>query len=84
MRRVLPIWLLLLTSCGSDLDSVPRVTPQELHDALGRLEAMAVDVRSAQAYQLGHIKGAALVPLSEVEVLADDLPRDRRLVTYCS
>ena len=85
MLRAIPLAaLLLLAGCGSGLGSVRRVSPQELHDALAQMRAIAVDVRGASSYQLGHIKGAASVPLDEIDERAGALPRDRLIVTYCA
>jgi rhodanese-related sulfurtransferase len=83
-RSGLLILLPLLGGCGADLDSVRRVTPQELHDALAQLTAVAVDVRGTSSYKQGHIKGAADIPLSDIDERAGALPRERLIVTYCS
>jgi rhodanese-related sulfurtransferase len=44
-----------------------------------------VDVRSADAYKIGHIKGSINLPLDKIQA-GDykDLPRDKRIITYCS
>ncbi|MEA2205989.1 MAG: hypothetical protein QOE77_2765 [Blastocatellia bacterium] len=65
-------------------DGARRITPVELRDALAKGEAVVYDVRSEMAYKEGHIKGAHLLPLTEVVSKAGDLPRDKLIVTYCS
>jgi rhodanese-related sulfurtransferase len=65
-------------------DGVRRVTVAELNEALGKGEAVAVDVRGSVDYDLGHIKGARSVPLGLIAEQADELPRDKLLVTYCA
>lgn len=84
MRRSVLLIPLFLSGCGADLSSVRRVSPQELHDALAQMRALAVDVRGASSYTAGHIKGAASVPLDQIDERAGALPRDRLIVTYCS
>ena len=76
--------LLALGGCGPDLDSVPRISVQELHRALQMDEAVVVDVRSRGSYDAGHIKGAVSMPLSEITGLSSALPRDRLIATYCT
>ena len=75
---------LLLAACGSELDAVPLVTVQQLHDAMNQQHALAIDVRTRDAFKLCHIKGAAHIPLSEIAARASELPTGRKLVTYCS
>ena len=65
-------------------DGVRRVTVSELNEALGKGEAVAVDVRGSVDYELGHIKGARSVPLGLFAERAKELPRDKLIVTYCA
>lgn len=65
-------------------DGVKRVTTFELRDALDRGQAVVVDVRPAQAYSTGHIKGSISIPLEQVATRLSELPRDKMIVTYCS
>jgi rhodanese-related sulfurtransferase/rubrerythrin len=45
---------------------------------------LIIDVRQASEYEDGHIPGAKLMPLSEVETRLFTLPPDRDLIFYCS
>lgn len=42
-----------------------------------------LDVREAHEYRAGHIAGAKLVPLGELNGRLDDLPRDREILVAC-
>lgn len=42
-----------------------------------------LDVRPMQEYQAGHIPGAISVPLNELELRLNDLPRDQEIVACC-
>jgi rhodanese-related sulfurtransferase len=44
---------------------------------------LLLDVRARDAFAKAHIQGAVNVPLPELADLADQLPRDKELVTYC-
>ena len=45
---------------------------------------LLIDVRQPLEYERGHIPGAKLVPLMEVEANLFDLPSDRDLIFYCT
>ena len=45
---------------------------------------MLVDVRTPAEFELGHLPGATLIPVSELVERASDLSRARELVLYCS
>lgn len=47
-------------------------------------EYLVIDVRQASEYEEGHIPGAKLMPLSEVETKLFTLPADRDLIFYCA
>ena len=44
---------------------------------------LIIDVRQESEYELGHIPGAQLIPLAEVETRLYSLPTDRDLIFYC-
>jgi hypothetical protein len=65
-------------------DGVRRITTVELRDAMAKGEAVVVDVRSEMAFKEARIKGARLIPVNEVLSKADQLPKDKLIVTYCA
>jgi rhodanese-related sulfurtransferase len=69
-------------SAGSQ---VPRITVEELKKLMADQQVVVVDVRTADAYNIGHIKGSINLPLDKIQA-GDykDLPRDKRIITYCS
>jgi rhodanese-related sulfurtransferase len=67
-----------------DLASVRKVTVNEVRAALEKGEAVVVDVRSPQAYELEHIPGSKLMPFAQVSMRAGELPQDRLIVLYCT
>lgn len=65
-----------------------EVSRADLEDARGANRwladgALALDVREQNEFAEGHIPGALLLPLGDLEGLAATLPRGRPLVTYC-
>lgn len=63
--------------------SVPELAPAEAQPRLAELRV--VDVRGAHEYlgPLGHIEGALLLPLPELESRARELPTGRPLLLVC-
>jgi len=45
---------------------------------------LVIDVRQASEYEAGHIPGAKLMPLPEVETKLFTLPSNRDLIFYCA
>lgn len=67
---------------------VHMTTPEAVHDRLpGALDEglILLDVRTQQEWEGdGHVEGATLIPLSELEARApEDLPKDAEIVVYC-
>ncbi|MGB9180540.1 MAG: rhodanese-like domain-containing protein [Pyrinomonadaceae bacterium] len=65
-------------------DPARRITPVEAKEALDKGEAIVVDVRSEASYEAAHVKGAILIPTTEILSHLDKLPRDKTIITYCS
>lgn|SRR5688572_23779167 len=65
-------------------DGARRVTIDELEALVKEGKAFVVDVRSQDAYDLGHIPGAKLIPLDVIASRTEELPSDKLIVTYCS
>jgi rhodanese-related sulfurtransferase len=83
----------LLATCGAQplparegsAAAVVSISVDDLKAQLDRQETMLVlDVRSAEEYaQDGHIAGATLIPLPELERRVRELPTDRTIVCIC-
>jgi len=65
-------------------DSARRITPEELKSEIAKNDVVIIDVRGEAAYKQGHIKGARLIPATDILAHVDELPRDKMIVTYCS
>jgi len=46
-------------------------------------EFLLLDVRQPEEYEDGHIPGAMLIPLGELEARQKELERDKKIITYC-
>ena len=65
-------------------DNTPRVTTTELDQLMKDGKVVVVDVRNKASYEMGHIRGSVLIPVTEIGTRAKELPRDKMIVTYCS
>lgn len=67
-----------------EMGKVPAVTVAELRD---RLRAdpppFLVDVREPWEFVAGHVPGAQLIPLGELEQRVAEIPRDRPVYAIC-
>lgn len=65
---------------------VDKLYPEELQDMareLGEDKYTLVDVRQPHEYQEGHIPGARLIPLPDLESALEELNRKPHVVFYC-
>ena len=67
-------------------ERITQVTPQEVRDAVGRGEDLAlIDVREPNEWNLGHLPGAVHIPRGVLEsAIETRVPRERRVVLYCA
>ena len=49
----------------------------------GTFDFVLLDTRGPEAFTGGHILGAWCLPPSELDEVAERLPKDKELVTYC-
>jgi 3-mercaptopyruvate sulfurtransferase SseA len=68
----------------SPADNARRITAGELHDLWEKGKVLVVDTRNEPSFKQGHIKGAILIPSNDFAAKANELPRDKMIVTYCT
>ena len=72
------------TATQANSDGVTRISVAETRAALDAGQAVVVDVRDNTAYKSGHIKGSLAIPGDEIANHLDQLPKGKRIITYCS
>ncbi len=66
-------------------DKVPRVTVEETKKLAADAKIVIIDVRGTDAYKISHIKGALDITVNKLESGEfKDLPKDKRIITYCA
>ena len=64
--------------------SSPQHSPQELQAALAApAPPLLLDVREYPEFAAGHLKGARLIPLAEIERRTGELPKNQTIVAMC-
>jgi predicted sulfurtransferase len=67
-----------------NLESARRITAEELHKLWEKDEVLIVDTRNEPSFKQGHIRGSILIPANEFSSRADELPKSKMIVTYCT
>lgn len=66
---------------GADILTIDAM---ELEKQLGEKDPpFVLDVRQPEEYEMGHIQGAILMPLTTLPEHLAEIPKDRRVVVYC-
>ncbi len=68
------------------IDEIKSLSPGEVKTALDKDEKgeyILLDVRQPEEYEAGHIPGATLIPLGELEARESELGRDKKIIAYC-
>ena len=62
--------------------SFEQITPEDAVGLVGQ-GAVLVDVRESEEWNLGRAPQAIHIPLGELAVRLDELPKDRKLIMVC-
>ncbi|MGI8669523.1 MAG: rhodanese-like domain-containing protein [Aridibacter sp.] len=65
-------------------DDAPRISLADAKKDFDAGDAVFIDTRSAIAYKTEHIKGAISVPAGEFEKYYKSVPKDKKIIAYCS
>ena len=71
-------------SVAAPAEEARRVTVEEVQKMLASGKAVIYDTRAKGAYDAEHIKGSLSVPFDQVAAHADEFPKDKTLVFYCT
>lgn len=65
-------------------DDAPRISLADAKAAFDTGGALFIDTRASASYDAEHIKGALNIPMDKLADRIKDLPRDKKIVAYCS
>jgi rhodanese-related sulfurtransferase/uncharacterized membrane protein YphA (DoxX/SURF4 family) len=73
------------SSGSSHASRIIEISVDQAYEAyINDPDLIIVDVRSGSEYESGHIKGALLIPVSQLEERLDEIPQDRPILVYCN
>ena len=61
-----------------------RVGLDETKAAFDNGTALFLDVRGESEFAAGHIPGAVVIPVDDLQMRHDELDREQRILTYCA
>lgn len=64
--------------------TAPRMMIAQLQQQLPLGNVLLLDVRPTMSYSASHAAGAVNIPLEQLQARAAELPRDKRIVAYCT
>jgi rhodanese-related sulfurtransferase len=64
-------------------DDLAPVTLKELRRLLLSGDVTLIDVRPADEYNAGHIPGALSIPVAELKLRLDEIPKRKEVIAYC-
>lgn len=67
-----------------DAHDAPRISLADAKKDFDAGTAVIVDVRDINAYKMEHIKGALHIPISDAAANEDKLPKNKKIIVYCS
>ena len=71
---------------GGFFQKVKSISPDEVREVIknkGADEYCLLDVRQPGEYEQGHLPGAKLIPLAELQYNLDKVKTDRMTIVYC-
>lgn len=70
---------------AAPLQEIPEITVQELHRLMSKAgeDFVLLDVREPMEWEIAHIEGAVLKPLSTLENNYQDIPKDKPVYAHC-
>ena len=73
-----------VATANQSIDEARRIPRDEAIKMVKEGKAVWIDVRAHDQYELGHIKGAINIPLTDLNSSLSKLPPHKFLITYCA
>ncbi len=66
------------------LDAAPRISAVDAKKAMDGGNAILLDVRGFDVWQMEHAKGAISLPVNEILTRMKELPKGKQIIAYCT
>jgi len=71
-------------NAGKEIDTITSVSPSEFANDFKAEKIKVIDVRRADEFESGHIKGAENLPLDYINDLMDEFPKNEKMYIHCA
>ena len=83
--KVMLIVACFILTVSAALAASPRLnTSVEAKQLIDKGAVFLLDVRTPEEYRQGHLRGAVLIPVDQVEKRVGEIPRKRPVLVYCA
>jgi len=65
-------------------DDAPRINLEDAKKDFDKGNVLFIDTRAEAAYNVEHIKGSINIPAEAFETRYKELPKDKKIIAYCS
>lgn len=65
-------------------DEAPRISLEDAKKAFDEGNVIFIDTRGKSSYDNEHVKGAINVPLNDFDNSYKSIPKDKKIIAYCS
>lgn len=65
-------------------DEAPRISLADAKKDFDAGSAVFIDTRAETGFKTGHIKGAINIPMESFAVRYKEVPKDKKIIAYCS
>ena len=72
------------TAATEHADEAPRITLADAKKDFDAGNVVFVDTRAETSYRTEHIKGAINVPAEAIQTRYTEVPKDKKIIAYCS
>jgi len=69
---------------GKEIDTITSVSPSEFANDFKAEKIKVIDVRKADEFESGHIKGAENLPLDYINDLMDEFSKNEKMYIHCA
>ncbi len=65
-------------------DDAPRISLEEAKKDFDKGNVVFIDTRGEDSFKVEHVKGAVNIPVGEFESRYTEVPKDKKIIAYCS
>ena len=73
----------LIKDFKADKNILESITLDDLLARSKKEKVMLIDVRPVEEYNAGHIPDAVSIPLAQLKIRLNELPKDKTIIAYC-